>query len=190
MLRVVVVLVTLFLSSISLAETRFGAAAVMGNYTVEDPDGNAGDSSESSVVGIMTMPINRNFPGWRYWFQLGHNSFELDAATDEIGQDVTSTSVEGIIQKGFNVSSDFKPWLGAGVGAAMSDFNDRFTVDSDGFLAERFEDRSSNSAYLILNTGISSRELSKGFYVGVSLSYKKPLNDGIEATELNLFFLY
>lgn len=190
MLKVVVVLVTLVLSTVSLAETRFGAAAVMGNYSVDDPDGNAGDSSESSVVGIMTMPINRNFPAWRYWFQLGHSSFELDASTDEIAQSVTSTSLEGIIQKGFNVSSEFKPWLGAGVGAAMSDFNDRFTIDSDGFLAERFEDRSSNSAYLILNTGVSSRKLSKGFYVGASLSYKKPLNDGIEATELNLFFLY
>ena len=180
----------LLAGSTSAADTKFGAGIVKGNYSVEDPDGSTDSASETAVVGVMTLPVNRNFPSWRYWFQLGHNSFSLDSGGSDVGQDVTSTSLEAHIHRGFNVSSEFKPWLGLGMGASLSDFENRHSVDEDGFLDETFEDRSETNMFLVLNGGAASTKLEGGFHIGAALSHKVPLDDGIEATELNLFFLF
>lgn len=186
----VIFAVLLFASCAVQADTKYGAGLIKGSYSVEDPDGSTDSASETAVVGIMAMPMNRNFPAWRYWFQLGHNSFDLDAGVNEVGQDVTTTSLEAQIHRGFNVSSEFKPWLGVGLGVSLSDYEGRFTIDSDGFLADTYEDRSETNMFLVLNTGAASKKLDGGFHIGVSLSQKVPFDDGVEATELNLFFLF
>lgn len=186
-------LVALFLGVVSIsaqAEMKFGAGFVAGDYTVQDPEGDTDSADETGVVGIITLPVNRNYPSWRYWFQLGHNSFEYEARTDQVGQEVTYTSLEGQIHLGFNVAREFKPWIGAGLGASLADYEGRHTIDEDGYLADSFEDRSETNTFLLLNAGLASTKLDAGFHVGLAATHKIPFDDGIEATELNLFFLF
>ncbi len=190
MLLRMMVLALALLSQSVYAQSRFGLGVVTGSYSVDDPKGSTDSANETSLFGVMTIPVNRNFPDWRYWFGLNYNAFELEPSTQDVGQEVTSVSIETILQKGFNVSSEIKPYAGLGVGVGANDFTKRHTIDSDGYLAERYEDRSETSFYLIANLGVATRKLDSGFFIGTSLSYKTPLEDGIEATELNLFFLY
>jgi len=188
--RSLLVALLLVVSPLSNAETRFGVGVTQGNYSVEDPDGSADSTTEASIFGVVTMPMSRNWPDYRYWFQVEHKSFELDASTSEVGQDVTSTSLSAIIQRSFSVSSDFRPWLGLGAGAGINDYDGRHTIDEDGFLKDRFDDRSNTSMYLILNAGISFRKLDNGVFIGTSINYERPIDDGIESTNLNVFLLY
>jgi len=188
--RSLLVALLLVVSPLSNAETRFGVGVTQGNYSVEDPDGSADSTTEASIFGVVTMPMSRNWPDYRYWFQVAHKSFELDASTSEVGQEVTSTSLSAIIQRSFSISSDFRPWLGLGAGAGINDYEGRHTIDEDGFLKDRFDDRSNTSMYLILNAGISFRKLDNGVFIGTSINYERPIDDGIESTNLNVFLLY
>jgi hypothetical protein len=151
--NVAVALLCALATTTSYAETRFGIGVTQGNYSVEDPDGETDSTTETSVFGVMTMPFNRNLPEWRYWFELGHQSFDLDASQTNVGQSVTSTSFEAVIQRGLKISTGFRPWLGAGFGAGLNDYTDRYTIDQDGYLKEHFEDRSETNIYGILNAG-------------------------------------
>ena len=182
--------VLIILSQVVSAETHYGGGVSYGPSTVKDPNKSTGNTNDLSISGIMTMPINRNYSAWRYWFEVGYNSFELDATNMEIGQRVTSASFTSIAQYGFSVSPDYRPWIGLGVGVGLNDFVDRLTLDEDGFIDEEFKDRSVTSLFIVFNSGASLRKTQAGLVFGVSFSHKVPLDDGIESSTLDFFFLY
>ena len=188
--RMIVAAMLTWFASLSHAETRYGLGVSTGNFSVEDPDGGAETVSETVLFGVMTLPVNRNYPLWRYWFEVGYRSFELEPSQTEVGQKVDSIKLDAQFQRGFNVSTHFRPWVGVGVGVDLSDYADRHTVDQDGYLKDHFSDRSETGIHGLLNAGIASRQFDAGFVLGASLTYEVPFGDTVESSTLNVFFLY
>lgn len=178
------------MSTCAFSDTLFGVGVATGSYSVDDPKGPTDKDSTTSVFGAMAMPINRNYPLWRYWFELNHRSFELEASPSNIGQKVSSTNINAMVQRGFNVSTQLRPWIGIGLGAGLNDYEDRYTIDQDGYLKDLYENRSATDITGLLNVGIATRKLEAGFSLGTSLTYEIPLTDGIEGTALNVFIMF
>lgn len=186
-----IILLTLFVTSFpAYSEVHFGIGASTGTYSVEDPKGATDSDNTTSVFGVLTMPVDRNYPLWRYWFELNHRSFEVDASQTKIGQKVKSTNINAMIQRGFNVSTQLRPWFGFGVGAGLNDYEDRYTIDQDGYLKDLYDDRSATDITGLLNVGLATRKLDAGFSLGTSLTYEIPLTDGIKGTTLNVFIMF
>lgn len=172
------------------SEVHFGIGASTGTYSVEDPKGSTDSDSTSSIFGVLTMPVDRNYPLWRYWFELNHRSFELEASQTDIGQKVSSTNINAIVQRGFDVSTQLRPWIGFGLGAGLNDYEDRYTIDQDGYLKDLYDNRSETDFTGLLNVGLATRKLDAGMALGASLTYEVPLTDGIEGTTLNVFIMF
>jgi len=170
--------------------TRLGVSVSGANYTVNDPDGDANDTSTGYLSGIVTAPISRNHLAWRWWGEVSYRQFTLDPGVNTIGQKVTSFAVSGVAQHGFNVHEHYRPWIGLGLQAGLNDYKNRHTVDSGGFLDQRYGDRNQTSFNLLLNAGVSSRPLGGGYFVGGNLTYHSPLDDGIEGIQLQMFVLF
>lgn len=191
MVRLGITVVSLaLLSASAYAETHFGLGAATGTYSVEDPEGPTDEDSTTSVFGVLTMEVDRNYPLWRYWFELNHRSFELEASQTNVAQKVSSTNFNTILQRGFNVSSQVRPWIGAGLGVGLNDYEDRYTIDQDGYLKELYDNRSETDATGLLNVGIATRKLDAGISLGASFTYEIPLTDGIEGTTFNVFIMF
>ena len=173
----------------SYQKTRFGASVNFGNLSVEDPNGESESKSELFISGIMTLPMDRNYPEWRYWFDATYKSFELAPSISNIGQQVSSFSISAVAQRGLNVSSEFRPWLGIGLNLSLDDYENRFLVARDGFISERFSNRSETNLGIVFNVGISLYPLKNGLYFGSSFSVFSPFENGINSTQLNIFFL-
>jgi len=189
-MKYLIAVTLMFFISVSVAETKYGAGISYGSYSVDDPDGTSARNSELALSGIMTMPINRNYAAWRYWFEIVHNEFTLEPSKTNVGQTVNSTTFEAIAQFGFNVSPYYRPWVGMGIGVGLNDYSDRITVTSDGFADRVLENRSGTSLFIIFNSGISLRKTKAGLIYGTAFNHKLALDNGIQASTLDLFFLY
>lgn len=188
--RMIVAATALTVAATATADVRFGLGASTGTYSVEDPKGPTDEDSATSIFGAITMPINRNYPLWRYWFELNHRSFELEPSESNIAQKVSSTNFNTIFQRGFNVSSQIRPWLGVGFGAGLNDYEDRYTIDADGYLKDLYENRSETDITGLLTMGLATRKLDAGISLGASFTYEIPLTDGIEGTTFNVFIMF
>ena len=172
------------------ADTHFALGASTGTYSVEDPEGPTDEDSTTAIFGVLTMEVDRNYPLWRYWFELNHRSFELEASQTNVAQKVSSTNFNAIVQRGFNVSSQVRPWIGAGLGVGLNDYEDRYIIDQDGYLKDLYDNRSETDMTGLLNVGIATRKLDAGISLGAALTYEIPLTDGIEGTTFSVFIMF
>lgn len=188
MKKVIIMLATVALShnaySAQPQSTRFGVGVSAANFTVNDPDGSTGDASVGYLSGLMVTPLSRNHPYIRLYTELSYRRFTLDAGVNTVGQKVTSLSLGGIAQHAFNVSPNYRPWIGLGLQAGLNDYKNRHTVDSGGFLDQQYADRSQTSFNILLNAGLSFK------HVAFNITYHSPLDDGIEGVQVQMFYLF
>ncbi|MBL4866745.1 MAG: hypothetical protein JKY67_10265 [Pseudomonadales bacterium] len=184
-----IILFTSVSNAYSYQNSRYGASVNFGNLSVSDPSGSTESKSKLFINGIMTLPMNRNYPNWRYWFDVSYTSFDLEPSITNLGQQVSSFSITSIAQKGFNVSSEFRPWIGLGLSLSLNDFENRFNIDRDGYIADHFSNRSETNLGAVFNVGLSLYPLKNGVFVGSNFSVFSPFDDGIELTKLSIFFL-
>lgn len=190
MVRMTMVAAIAAMSTCAFADTLYGLGASTGTYSVEDPEGTTDSDSTTALFGVITLPVDRNYPLWRYWFELNHRSFELEASQTNIAQKVTSTNFNAIVQRGFNISPQIRPWIGVGLGAGLNDYEDRYTIDQDGYLKDLYDNRSETDITGLLNIGIATRKLDAGISLGAAFTYEIPLTDGIEGTTFNVFIMF
>ena len=80
--------------------------------------------------------------------------------------------------------------MGLGAELGLDDFNNRHTVDSGGFLAELFPDRSASNLGLILNSGFNLKKTQDGYFVGLNVNYHIPIDNGIDGLSISAFVLW
>lgn len=172
---------------------KYGITGSFANLSVDDPNGSTDTTSATYLSGVYTMPINRNDPSLRYWFELKYRSFELDSSTSsstQVGQDVTSLSLSATAQKAWAAQSIGAYWVGLGAELGLDDFENRHTVDSGGFLAQSFPDRSASNLGLIINSGFNLKKTQDGYFIGMNVNYHIPIDDGIDGFSVNAFVLW
>lgn len=155
---------------------KLGYSAAYVRASVDDPDG---DTQTASGV----QPLGLVYTDWligdfRYWSELYYYATELDAATNRIGQDVKRYGVRFSAQKNLRFMQAWAPWLGLGLDVSQANYSNRHTVDSEGFLADSFDDRDEVAVSLLVNV-ISEWSVAGNWSVGLKLEQSIPISSDI-----------
>ena len=160
----------------AFAQSKVGVAPGFLLATVEDPDGDA--DSYSGLLPLSLVFSHDLSNKTRIYSTFSYFSFDLDAGTDKIGQDISGYELAATWQRIFKLGYELHFFAGIGFGYTNADFTKRHTVDEDGYLARRYEDRS--EGYLSIIGNISKEwEVTDIIDVGFNLSYKHALSDGV-----------
>jgi len=164
---------------------QLGVAAGMARSNVDDPSASASSENypQVALVGIAQFGGDQRMFG-----QLFAKSFTLDPGVQTIGQDVKQTGLSLAYQRRMGWHA-WQPWLGAGLGYSRDRFENRVTVASDGFLAQRFPNREDNGFALLL-TGSTQWHVTDRWDVGLHLQYDYALQGDVKTLSLSLLLLY
>ncbi len=151
---------------------RIGIVAGAGYYEINDP---AGPTQTTYAPDLGFIAIADWARDARLFYQAHYQHFTLDAGTANIGQDVKRASVSVSYQHLLRLSHPWKPWLGIGVGYAHETDSLRHTVDSGGFLATTYPDRSNSEVDAILSVS-SEWRWTQQWHLGFTVQYDAPLS--------------
>lgn len=178
MKRVLLLLaVFIILSGVSAvqAETKIGVAPGLIAFSVDDPDGDTESANAAAPLALAVVYDLNNRS--RIFSTFTYLSFDLDAGTNRIGQEVTGYQLNVAYQHIIKFSYEFQFYLGAGLTYMSADFKNRYTVDADGYLASRYSDRQENifGAALCLS---KEWEIHPKVDLGFDVSYQHALQSG------------
>jgi hypothetical protein len=125
----------------------------------------------------------------RYWIQGQYHSLDFDGSETEIGQSVSGFEVAVLYQSKFRLSRHFKPWLGIGLSVAALDFEDRFITDNQGFLAQRFDDKSETGIAVDFNF-TTEIDWFKDYDTGFSFRVSVPTSDVLAKAEAGFYITF
>lgn len=147
----VLLIFLLFFTSLSNAEDDLGIGIGLGVFlfSPDDPSGDADVTLSVTPLSIYyTTELGRDT---RIMSNFTYLTYDVDASTTSIGQEVTRVSLTAMYQSRFRVSRSFKPWLGLGLTFGTEEFENRFTIDKDGFLDQSFANRKESGVALELD---------------------------------------
>jgi hypothetical protein len=152
---------------------KIGIAGGAALVSVDDPDGDT-----ETTTGV--QPFGLVYTDWfvgdiRYWTEAFYYAAELDASSDKIGQDVERYGVRFSLQKSFRIIQAWAPWFGLGLDVSKIDYTLRHTKDNEGFLLQRFDDRSETGVSLLVNV-VSEWPVGQAWSVGLKLEQSVPLS--------------
>ena len=138
------------------------------------------------VSGVVIFESGRDS---RVFVQAQYAKYEFPGTTLLIGELVKAYSISTIFQSKFRVSRNFKPYLGFGLGLKNEEHSNRYTTDTQGFLAQSFDDES------IVNITVDANitddiDLFKTIKTGWSLRYSQPVSDGLKTIEAGIYILF
>lgn len=168
-------------------EIKFGWEPAFRSLSIEDPNGPTG--SESGLDALTVAVALQHQRDDRYLVMLGRSEFSLEGSQTEIGQNVESLSVSAYYKHRLRLSDGFKPWLGAGPVISIDEATGRFTVDQDGFLAQRFPDRDDTGVGLGLALS-HEWAASPTWELGFTTEYIAPLSDSLQGFRFGLTIYY
>ncbi len=169
-----------------LPNAKLGFAVGVANLSVNDP---TADSENEWVV----RPINLIYTDElislnRYWLEAFYQDAVLSASQDRIGQHVKQIGLRASLQKHIGTARVGESWLGAGLQVSHDRFEKRHTVDSAGYLAQTYPDRSGVQTGLLLNyvleKNIGSWDVAGKFEKNI------PISDGVSEFTLSVVFLF
>lgn len=115
---------------------RYGMSLSVGAIKPSDPDGDTAIVTDATIFNmIATMRYKKN--NQRLWADVSYQYFNLKAEEDLIGQDVARYRAAVAFQKHVQLSG-MKFWAGVGGGLIFEQADIRHTIDSDGYLKEKF----------------------------------------------------
>lgn len=181
-------LVTAISTHVQAANYALAIGINSNNFTVNDPKGETSSSSQTSLSFISTYNINKEF---RLWTSATRYEMELPYGENIIGQQVTNTQFDFILQRAYPFSNFVYGWIGAGFGLGQSDYTNRAKTLSTGYLDPKnvFPNRSETNTTSILNAGIL-RGISKKVTIGINVNYQQSFNDGIDGTNAIAYVSY
>lgn len=125
---------------------------------VDDPAGSTELKVHPSYLnGIATIPYGRDR---RIFTQIFYNEFDLDQSRNKVGAKTKSLGLNTSYQWKLRLSRQWKPWIGAGLGFSSDSFENRFLLDQDGFVMQRFLDREDEAINLILNASMTLKRMN------------------------------
>ena len=161
-------------------EFDWGLYGKAGSYSVEDPNGSAADEFAFMPGAKITFPFSRR--GKQFVGGVELIEFSLDASESNLGQDVSGYRVWGGYEHRFNISRSFKFWGGIGLTLDSVSFEKRHTIDEDGFLKERFDDRdeaySGLTVYALSTIDVGRRS---GWEPALGVYIDQPFGDGVSS---------
>lgn len=190
MKRIIVLLVVVFSVFVanSFADMMIGFSPGLGVYTVDDPDGDVEDISGLVPLSVSFIYDLNNKT--RLYTNLTYIEKELDASTTKIGQDISGYQAVATWQHIFKLSHSMKFYAGGGVTFTQADFEKRHAVDSDGFLVQRYADRSEGFVSAVANIS-REWEISRSINLGLDVSYQYAITgDGFSGLKAAFNCLY
>lgn len=167
------------------AKIGYGVGAIY--LVVDDPDG---DTKNDWAF----QPLTLIYSDWlisdiRYWSEGYYYKAVLDATDTDIGQDIQRYGIRFSAQKSFRIAKYWAPWFGGGFDVSNIDYSVRHTKDDDGFLIEKFPDRSELSVALLLNL-VSEWSLARDWSISVKLEQSIPISGDVIDTAATMAVLY
>jgi len=154
---------------------------------VNEPDGSSPD--KELVVPFTLIATDWLTHGNRYWLEFVNGRAAYSASESVVGQNLNYTAIRAVVQRHLTISKRVKPWFGVGLVVSRSSFSARHTKSNDGFLVQKFDDRSSNSLGLILNSTIDF-QLEKKWYLGVKAEQTFSPSSGVNSLGAGVFLLH
>jgi len=128
----------------SLAFSReYGINVYFSTLSIDDQEGPTENVSQFSPLNFYYA--DKLSFDTRYWTEIFYDSANLAAGGDNIGQGVSIYGFSGAWQKRFRFTNEIKPWAGVGLSYTKLAITARHTMDSDGFLEQRFSDLQNNN---------------------------------------------
>lgn len=158
-------------------DTTIGVMPAVMNYSSQEPEGN---TSREMVVYPLTLNATFNINRInRIVTDLRYVDFDIPAGNGGLGVTVNGYQFSTMFQHQFRLARNFRPWVGGGVVSSIVDTTDRYRTDSDGFLVERFDDRSETSLAGVVSAGLEF-EITRQWHLAVEARYERPFSDGLE----------
>lgn len=166
---------------------RYGLAIGALHMAADNPEGlNPDPQSVIPVNFIMTDWLPN---GTRYWLDLLFTEAAYTASPNQIGQNVRYTSLRSLLQKNLKLTSTIRPWLGMGLEFSYTTYGARHTKASDGFLLEKFDDRSEFNIGVVFNL-TTDWELKNHWFLGMKFEQLFNLENNINARGASAYLLY
>ena len=185
MKRLIAILV--LIPSLAIADTfEYGWLPVVGAYKSSLDIDTEVITVGNALSGLIIINSGRSS---RVWIQGQYHSLDFDGNETEIGQEVTGLEVSAIYQTQYRISRHFKPWFGIGTSFSALEFKDRFLTDSQGFLAQTFEDETKTGLAIDFNFTTETHWFDKhdsGFAVRLSV----PVNDVLAKVEAGFYITF
>lgn len=171
----------------SESTARVGVGVTLNTLSVEDPNG---DTSNETALQPFNLVYSDDFSlGVRYWAEGFYQVATLPASSNQIGQDIERYGLRLSLQRKLKIFPKFGLWGGLGVHAAMDDFSKRYTKDGEGYLLQRYGDRSSNH-FGIQGELVAEWKLKPRWDLAAKAMYAIPFGDGVNDFSVGAFFLY
>lgn len=177
-------------SSVGNCESKFkwGVAPYYGSYLVKDPEGESKSGNEVFLLNFATSyDLGRDT---RLWAEAGVIEFEVSPGVDSVSQKADVISISTSYQMRFRLSRFFQPWVGVGLSVNQAEYSNRYLVDSDGFFAREFENRSATETGIVLQLHHDFPVESMPFDLNVGFSYVDSFDDGLRGYRLHTGFMF
>jgi len=170
-----------------MAQSMFGYGVSVGEYQVNDPDGQTQPTSDDSIVHILYMnQMSRDKRWYAEYYQI---TVEYEAQANYIGQEVKTKGVNLAFQKRFSFTRSIRPWFGFGVNLTSNEFTKRHTVDEDGYLVQSYDDRSDETLSLLIDAAFDI-DLTDDLSLDVRLQHTEPFSDSVISNTITFILFY
>ena len=165
---------------------RIGFAIGFANLSVKDPSGDT--DAEWVVRPLNLIYTDKAFDSYRYWAEGFYQDAVLSPSTSSIGQEVKQLGIKASLQTEVATHVIGTSWLGAGLQLSYDRYENRHTIDSAGFLAQTYPDRSGLEPALLLNYILEMNIV--GWDVAGKVEKSIPLGDATSEFTLSVGLLF
>lgn len=181
------IVVCLWFPSVSIADTKLGISPAYALLSIEDPKGDTKDFSGLQPLGFTAIhDVNNKY---RIMSTFNYYDFKVDPSGNQIGQKVKGYQISTSMQHIIRVARGMNFYAGGGVAYTNTDFTSRHTVAADGYLQDRYSDRSEDFFSLLANVS-KEWEVSKSFEIGADVTYQYGIGDGFSGIKGALSVFY
>jgi hypothetical protein len=152
------------------------------------------DQANSAANGAWAMTQSLIYTDWfiagtRYWAALRYGQADLDGGVGKIGEQMTFYGARASVQRNVRLATHSAPWLGAGIDTSINRHSNRYTVDEDGYLADRYPSRTTTNVGLVLNA-THDWAIGRAFHLSANLEQLFAASDSVRETTLTAAVLY
>lgn len=172
-----------------LEDLHFGLVLNGSSVYFEDFEGEGESSTYNEANALNGTAIYYLERDLRVKTDLSYRKVSIDPDVNVVGQEGSLLSLAFQTQFRLEVGRLSHFWVGAGLGYVGYDFEDRFTVDRDGYVTQSYKDLEGNALYSLASV---NREfpIAENWLLGVGAQYEYHLNQHIRATSIGLSLLY
>lgn len=158
-------------------DVTVGASPAFMNYRSLEPEG---DTDRDAMVYPLTLTTTTNINRiTRLHSDLRRLDVSLPAPNGGVGATVEGYQLTVGYQRLFRWSRNFQPWFGVGAVIGQIEAVDRFRTDSDGFLDQMLDDRTSNILSIVV-TGSLEWDITRKWIFSTEARYEQPVSDGLQ----------